>query len=159
MSISRLVNHAHLVWRTERIIAELRLRRLLTSLGLQALAALMMGFALLMIELAAYFALVEVWSAIASAAILGSCNMVIAVLLILLAQRRPASRELVLANEVHQEALAAFTDNIQQAESGAPGSLRAALESAAIPLLLPLIPLLIQRLRKHRGDSSSTEFH
>src|SRR3569833_1173645 len=67
MTISRLVHHAHLVWRTERIIAELRLRRLLASLGLQALAALMMGFALLMIELAAYFALVEVWSAITSA--------------------------------------------------------------------------------------------
>ena len=107
MTISRLVHHAHLVWRTERIIAELRLRRLLASLGLQALAALMMGFALLMIELAAYFALVEVWSAITSAAILGSCNMVIAVLLILFAQRRPASRELFLANEVHQDALTA----------------------------------------------------
>jgi hypothetical protein len=159
MSTSRLIHHAHLVWRSERIIAELCLRRLLRNLGLQALAALMTGFALSLIELAAYFALVEVWSAIASAAILGFCNLVIAALLILLAQRRPASRELVLANEVHQDALNAFTAEIQRAEAEAPASLRAAIESAAIPLLLPLIPLVIQRLRRHRTESPSTEAH
>lgn len=159
MSSSRLVHHAHLVWRTERVIAELRLKRLLGNLGLQALAALMTGFALLLIELAAYFALIQVWSAIGSAAILGLCNLAIAVLLILLAQRRPASRELALANEVHQEALAAFAAEIQQAEAEAPASLRAALESAAIPLLLPLIPLVIQRLRKHRSEHAAGETH
>jgi hypothetical protein len=119
----------------------------------------MAGFALSLIELAAYFALVEVWSAIASAAILGFGNLVIAALLILLAQRRPASRELVLANEVHQDALNALTAEIQRAEAEAPASLRAAIESAAIPLLLPLIPLVIQRLRRHRSESSSTEAH
>ncbi len=157
MSSSRLVQHAHLVWRTERVIAELRLKRLLGSLGLQALAALMTGFALLMLELAAYFALVQVWSAVWSAAILGLCNLAIALLLILLAARRPASRELALANEVHQEALAAFTAEIQQAETEAPASLRAAIESAAIPLLLPLIPLVIQRLRRHKKESAAAE--
>src|SRR5580704_13737684 len=65
------------------------------NLGLQALAVLMTGFPLLLIELAAYFALVQAWSAIASAAIVSLCNLVIAViaaLLILLAQRRSASR-------------------------------------------------------------------
>jgi hypothetical protein len=157
MSASRLVNQAHLVWRTERVIAELRLKRLLGSLGLQALAALMAGFALLLFELAAYFALVQVWSAIWSAAILGLCNLAIALLLILLASRRPASRELSLANEVHQEALAAFTAEIQQAETATPASLRAAIESAAIPLLLPLIPLVIQRLRRHKGESAAAK--
>jgi hypothetical protein len=129
----------------------------LGSLGLQALAALMAGFALLLFELAAYFALVQVWSAIWSAAILGLCNLAIALLLILLASRRPASRELSLANEVHQEALAAFTAEIQQAETATPASLRAAIESAAIPLLLPLIPLVIQRLRRHKGESAAAK--
>ena len=159
MSTSRLVHHAHLVWRTERVISELRLKRLLSNLGLQALAALMTGFALLLIELAAYFALVQIWSAIGSAAILGLCNLVIAAFLILLAQRRPASRELALASEVHQEALTAFTAELQRAEAEAPASLRAAIESAAIPLLLPLIPLVIQRLRKHRSENAAAETH
>ncbi len=44
MSTSRLVHHAQVVWRSERIIAELRLKRLLGNLGLQALAALVLTF-------------------------------------------------------------------------------------------------------------------
>jgi hypothetical protein len=159
MSTSRLVHHAHLVWRSERVIAELRLKRLLGNLGLQALAALAMTFALLSFEIAAYFALVQVWSAIASAAILGLCNLVFAGLLMLLALRRPAGRELTLAKEVHQDALTAFTAEIQQAETAAPASMRTALESAAIPLLLPLIPLVIQRLRRHKAENAAAEPH
>jgi hypothetical protein len=157
MSISRLVQHGHVVWRSERIIAELRFKRLLGSLGLQALAALVLAFALLSFEIAAYFLLVQVWSASGSAAILGLCNLVIALLLILLALRRPASRELALAKEVHQDALTAFTAELEQAEAVAPASLRGALESAAVPLLLPLIPLVIQRLRKNGAEVAASE--
>lgn len=157
MSTSRLIQHAHLVWRTERVIAELRLKRLLGSLGLQALAALMTGFALSLFELAAYFALIQSWSAIASAAILGLCNLVLAGLLLLFAARRPAGGELALANDVHRDALNAFTAEIHQAETEAPASLRTALEGAVIPLLLPLIPLVIQRIRKHKAEHAAGE--
>jgi hypothetical protein len=80
---------------------------------------------------------------------------VIALLLMLLALRRPAGRELALAKEVHQDAVTAFGAELQQAEAAAPASLLGALESAAIPLLLPLIPLMIQRLRKHRNESNA----
>jgi hypothetical protein len=59
MSTSRLIHHAHLVWRTERVIAELRLKQLLGNLGLQAFAMLMARLAMLLFELAAYFALVQ----------------------------------------------------------------------------------------------------
>jgi hypothetical protein len=52
MSTSRLVRHAQVVWRSERIVAELRLKRLLGNLGLQALAALVLTFALLAFEIA-----------------------------------------------------------------------------------------------------------
>jgi hypothetical protein len=159
MSTSRLFHHAHVVWRSERIIAELRLKRLLGNLGLQALAALVLAFALLSFEIAVYFLLIQVWSASGSAAILGVCNLMIALLLMLLALRTPAGRELALAKEVHQDALIAFSAELQQAETAAPASLRAALESAAIPLLLPLIPLVIQRLRKHGAESPATGTH
>jgi hypothetical protein len=157
MSTGRLVRHAHIVWQSERVIAELRLKRLLGNLGLQALAALVLAFALLSFEVAGYFLLVQVWSASASAAILGLCNLVIAVFLMLLAWRRPASHELSLAREVHQDALGAFTAELEQAEAAAPASLRGTLEGAALPLLLPLIPLLIKRLRKYHAEDTPSE--
>lgn len=157
MSTSRLVHHAQVVWRSERIIAELRLKRMLGNLGLQAIAALVLAFALLAFEIAAYFVLVQVWNASESAAVLGCCNLVIASLLVLVAVRRPAGRELALAKEVHQDALTALTAELVQAEAAAPASLRGALESAAVPLLLPLIPLVIKRLRRHTGESAVSE--
>ena len=117
----------------------------------------MLTFALLAFEIAAYFVLVQVWSVTESAAGLGLCNLVIAVILLLIAMRRPASRELALAKEVHQDALTALTAELAQAEAAAPASMRAALESAAIPLLLPLIPLVMQHLRKHKSESAAPE--
>jgi len=157
VSTSRLIHHAHVVWRSERVIAELRLKRLLANLGLRALAALVLAFALLSFEIAAYFVLVQVWSASESAAILGLCNLVLAGLLMVFALRRPSGRELALAREVHQDALTAFTAELAQAEAAAPASLRGALESAVVPLLLPLIPLVIKRLRRHRAEGYASE--
>jgi len=157
MTMRHLAGHARVLWSTERIIAELRLKRLLTNLGLQALAALIMACALLLFELAAYFALVQRWEAIWSAVALGSLNLAIAGAIVLFAVRRPKSRELELAGEIQQQALAAFEADLQRAESEQPASVRSAIEAAAIPALLPLIPLVLERLRKYRTEKAADE--
>ena len=56
MNTDNVVKHLRALWRTDRIIADIRLRQMLTSLGLRAFAALIAAFGLLMLELAAYFA-------------------------------------------------------------------------------------------------------
>jgi hypothetical protein len=155
MTASHLVSHVRVLWRTERIIAELRLKRLLTNLGLQALAAFITACALLSFEIAAYFALVQRWDAIWSGVALGCFNLLIAGAVILVALRRPSSRELEFADEIHQQALTAFEADLQRTENESPTSVRAALESAAIPMLLPLIPLMIERLRKHKTEGAA----
>jgi hypothetical protein len=65
---------------------------------LQAFAALIATFGLLMLELSAYSALVQIWSTIPAAAILGALNFSIAAILFALAARPPARRELELAS-------------------------------------------------------------
>jgi hypothetical protein len=130
---------------------------LLANLGLQAMAALVLAFALLSFEVASYFVLVQVWSASVAAAVLGLCNLVLAFLLMLAASRRPGSRELALAKEVQQDALAALAAEFEHAEAAAPTSVRMALESAVFPLILPLVPLVLQRFRKHRGNDASPD--
>ena len=148
MTTSHLIGHVRVLWCTERLMAELRLKRLLGTLGLQALAALMAACALFLFELASYLALLPIWGATWSAAALGAFNLIIAGVVAFIASRRPTSRELSTASEVHEQALAAFQAELQRAEDNSAASLRATLESAAVPLLLPLIPLLIRRLRK-----------
>jgi hypothetical protein len=67
VNTENVVKHLRALWRTDRIIADIRLRHLLIGLGLRAFAALIAAFGLLMLELSAYFALVQIWSAIAAA--------------------------------------------------------------------------------------------
>ncbi len=85
MNSENVVKNLRALWRTDRIIAELRMRHMLVGLGLRAFAALIAAFGLLMLELAAYFALVQIWSAISAAAILGIVNFVIAAILFVIA--------------------------------------------------------------------------
>jgi hypothetical protein len=71
MTTRHLIGHLRTLWRTERMVAELRLKRLLTNIGLQALAVFIAACALFLFELAAYFALIQRWDAIWSAVALG----------------------------------------------------------------------------------------
>ena len=89
MNSENVVKHLRALWRTDRIIAEIRMRHMLVGLGLRAFAALIAAFGLLMLELSAYFALVHIWSAISAAAILGGVNFAIAALLLAIAARPP----------------------------------------------------------------------
>jgi len=75
VNTENVVKNLHVLWRTDRIITDIRMRHLLIGLGLRAFAALIAAFGLLMLELSAlsaYFALVQIWSAISAAAILGA---------------------------------------------------------------------------------------
>ena len=68
MNTENVVKNLRVLWRTDRIIADIRMRHMLVGLGLRAFAALIAAFGLLMLELSAYFALVQIWSAISAAA-------------------------------------------------------------------------------------------
>ena len=128
MSTENVVKALRALWRTDRIIADIRLKHLLVSLGLRAFAALIAAFGLLMLELAAYFALVQIWSAISAAAVLGLVNFVIAAVLFVLAGRPPSGRELELASEIHGSAV----DTLQIEARAAQAQVRAALERNAM---------------------------
>ena len=85
MNTENIVKNLRVLWRTDRIIADIRMRHMLIGLGLRAFAALIAAFGLLMLELSAYFALVQIWSAIFAAAILGGVNFAIAAILFMIA--------------------------------------------------------------------------
>jgi Putative Actinobacterial Holin-X, holin superfamily III len=141
------VKNLRLLWRTDRIIAEMRLNHMLVGLGLRAFAALIAAFGLLMFELAAYFALVQQLSAIAAALILGAVNLAIALILAFIASRRSLGQELTLANQIHDSAIDALQVEAQAAHSQVNRLLQHPLEGA-LPLIVPLITAVISYLRK-----------
>ena len=147
MNPENIVKNFRVLWRTDRIIAEMRLRHMLVGLSLRAFAALIAAFGLLMFELAAYFALVQVQSAIVAAAVLGAVNFAIALILVFIASRRSLGQELTLANQIHDSAIDALQGEAQAAQAQANRLLHHPLEGL-LPLLVPLITAAISHLRK-----------
>jgi 4-amino-4-deoxy-L-arabinose transferase-like glycosyltransferase len=151
VSTENVVKALRALWRTDRIIADIRLKHLLVSLGLRAFAALIAAFGLLMLELAAYFALVQIWSAISAAAVLGLVNFVIAAVLFVLAGRPPSGRELELASEIHGSAVDTLQIEARAAQAQFSRMINHPLNNALPLLLAPLITIIVRSLKKSRA--------
>ena len=153
MNTENVVKHLRVLWRTDRIIADIRLRHLLIGLGLRAFAALIATFGLLMLELSAYFALVQIWSAIAAAAILGAVNFAIAAVLFVVAGRPPSGRDIELANEIHGASIEALQLEARALQAQVSGAVHHPL-STIVPVLVPLIAIIVKSLRKTESAAS-----
>jgi len=148
VNTKNVVKHLHVLWRTDRIIADIRMRHLLVGLGLRAFAALIATFGLLMLELSGYFALVQIWSAISAAAILGAVNFAVAAMLFAIAGRPPTGRELVLATEIHGSAVDALQLEARALQSQVSGMIHHPLNGVLPLMIVPLITIIIKSLKK-----------
>ena len=155
MNTENVVKHLRALWRTDRIIADIRLRHLLGGLGLRAFAALIAAFGLAMLELAAYFALVQVLNAIYSAVILGVVNFVIAAILFAVAARPPSGRELELASEIHGTSLEGLQLEARALQSEISGMVHHPLNGILPLLIVPLITIIIKSLKKQSAAASA----
>ena len=148
MNTENVVKNLRVLWRTDRMIADLRMRHLLVGLGLRAFAALIAAFGLLMLELSAYFGLVQTWSAISAAAILGVVNFVIAAILFAVAAKPPVGRELELATEIHGSSVDALQLEARALQSQVSGMVHHPLNGILPLLIAPLITIVIKSLKK-----------
>lgn len=155
MNTENIVKNLRVLWRTDRIIADIRMRHMLVGLGLRAFAALIAAFGLLMLELSAYFALVQIWSAILAAAILGAVNFAIAGILFVIAGRPPSGRELELATEIHGSSVDALQLEARAMQSQVSGMIHHPLNGILPLLIVPLITIIIKSLKKPAASSAS----
>lgn len=155
MNTENVVKHLRVLWRTDRIIADIRLRHLLTGLGLRAFAALIAAFGLLMLELSAYFALVQIWSAITAAAVLGAINFTIAGTLFVVAGRSPSGRDIELANEIHGASIEALQLEARALQAQVSGAVHHPL-GTIVPVLVPLIAIIVKGLRKTSQEAAAS---
>jgi hypothetical protein len=151
-----VVKNLRVLWRTDRIIADLRMRHLLVGLGLRAFAAVIAAFGLLMLELSAYFGLVQTWNAISAAAILGVVNFAIAAILFVIAAKPPAGRELEFATEVHGSAIDALQIEARAMQAQFSSMVHHPINSTLPLLLLPLITIIVKSLKKPKSAAPVT---
>lgn len=148
MNSENVIKTLRALWRADRIIAEIRMKHMLIGLGLRTFAALIAAFGLSMVELAAYFALVQIWSAISAAAVLGAINFLIATVLFVFAGRPPSGRELELADEIHASAVDTLQIEARAAQAHFSDMVHHPLNNALPLLLVPLITIIVRGLKK-----------
>jgi membrane protein implicated in regulation of membrane protease activity len=157
VNAENIIKNLRVLWRTDQIIADLHMRHLLLGFGLRAFAALIAAFGLLMLELSAYFFLVQTWTAILAAAILGVVNFAIAAILFAIAARPPRGRELDLATEIHGSSIEALQLEARALQSQVSGAVQHPLNKVLPLLLAPLITVVIKSLKKSKPASATAK--
>ena len=151
MQFDNIVRNLRVLWRTDRILADIQLRHLLASFGLKALAALIAAFGLLMFEVAAYFALIQILNAIVAAALLGAANILISVVILLISARPPSSKQVDLAREVHDSAMQALQANARSMNLQFAELVRHPLQTLLPTLLVQFVLLLTKSTHKDQS--------
>jgi hypothetical protein len=152
MNVENLFRNLRVLWRANRIVAEIQLHRMLVGFASGIFAALFAAFGVLMLELAAYFALVQYWTAIAAAVLLGVVNFVFCGAILLIASRKAKDRgEFETAVALHNSAVEALQAQARSFDATRP--LTSGLESILPSLVVPAIGMLVKSLRQRKGEA------
>jgi hypothetical protein len=104
--MEKLVRNLKLLWRSERMLGEIKLRLAAQKLALSVFAGLGGLFALGMLNLSVFFAIQETLGSSIAALLVGLGNLLLAAGLLLLVQRIDGGREARVVEEVREMALA-----------------------------------------------------
>lgn len=149
-SINALIRHGRVLWRAERLIGEIRLRRILRQSGLFAFAGLIASFGLAMLNVAAYFALAPIWGNALAMLAVGVADLIIAGIFVLIAINPGSNAELELAAELRDHALEGLETEAKATADRVTGIVTGPLSMAggATSLLLSLLTGFLRGRRK-----------
>lgn len=149
-SINALIRHGRVLWRAERLIGEIRLKRILRQSGLVAFAGLIASFGLAMLNVAAYFALAPLWGDARAMLAVGVADLVIAGILVIIAANPGSNAELDLAAELRDHAIEGLETEAKATADRVTGIVTGPLSMAggATSLLLSLLTGFLRGRKK-----------
>ena len=115
--MERLTRSIRLLWRSERILAEQEFRLGARRIQLNALAALVAVFGLVMLSIAVFYALVPYWGQALAALAVGGTDLVLAAALALLARSLEPPASLEMVKEMREMALSEIGEEVALAEA------------------------------------------
>lgn len=153
--MNRISRNLTTLYRTERLIARRQMAVLRQQTGLMLFAGLMTGIAIIMLNVAAFYALSVVLAAHYAALIVALANLVLAILVVSVASRMSAEKELEPATELRDMAIAELEADLEEVASEAReltrnvGRIARDPLGTALPALLgPLISILLKSNKK-----------
>lgn len=152
--MNRISRNISIILRAERAIARRRMALFRTQTGMMIAAGLMVGIAVVMLNVAGFFALNATYSPQSSALIVAAANLVLAGLLALMASRSSIEAELEPVTEVRDLAIqdleAEFDGIAQEASHLANDVRRIARDPIGTVLPAMIGPLIAGAIRKNK---------
>jgi hypothetical protein len=133
--IDDFMHNLHALLRADSIIAEIRLKQVITGSGLGAVALFFIFFAVAMLNVAGFLAIGAYWPKPWAACAVAGVDIFLALLAMLRAANPESARTLQLAKDTRRAALEAM-------ESSMPG------------LLIMLVELLLKRNKKSESQGA-----
>ncbi len=148
--LDTLARNLRILLRADIIIAQLHLQRLMKKSVLFAIAFVIGAFGIVMLGIAGFLALEDLYGRVLAAFIMGGVGVVLALACLWLAGRVRTGDDLKLAQEVHGAALTAVSQNLK--DTGANVTQFASLANNPLQAMLPglamqLFNLVLRRLR------------
>jgi hypothetical protein len=155
MSAENVVRSLRVLWRADRIIAEIQLRRMAIGLVARIFAGLFAAFGLLLLEFASYIALVQITTAIVAAVTLAVFNFLLAGAILLIARiGAGGGREHDMAMALHSSAVETLQSQVRAFD--APRASHG-LETILPALIVPAIGLVVRMLRKKSSETGGPQ--
>ena len=162
--MSRISRNIQIIFRAEKLIARRQMATAGRKAGFIGVAALMGGTALVFLNIAGYLALAASMAPALAALIVAGVNLVLAGLLVALAGNQNAESEIAAVSEVRDMAMADLEGEMQEATDEARDLVRNVRKIARDPfsafglnMLLPLIGLLLENLRRKSAEKGKQE--
>jgi hypothetical protein len=128
--------------------------RVLAKAALRATAFCISVFGLVMIGIAVFFTLQDLWGATWAAAVVGLGSLVFSGLLVVFSSYRRPRNDLQIAYDMHKLALDSLVEEARLAGrdvTNVRGLLRTATEGTLIGAIIPLASLLLRYLKRSDG--------
>ena len=158
MRLDSTVRNLRVMLRANTIIAGIHGRLLAARSSLGAFAGLIGAFGLLMLGVAAFFALERLWGPVWAAAAVGGFNILLALIIAIVAAGLRPGRELAIATEVRDAAVETITADLRSVEADLATlthALRHPFDSTLIAgHATPLVSLLIKSVEKGEDEAA-----
>ena len=115
--MEHLIRSLNVFWRSERLLADYQLKQATQRIQLNALAALVAVFGLVMLSIAAFFAIVPYWGHALAALTVGGADLMLAMVLILYARSLRPTPEVEMVREVRNMAVSDIEEEIALVEA------------------------------------------
>jgi len=160
MRVDNMIQSLRVLAKADAMIAEAAFKTRLSQLALRGMALGIAVFGLVMIGVAIFFALQDIWGTIRAAVAVGLGSLVFAGLIVAFSSYRRPGRELQLAQDMHKMALESLVEEARLAGSdlaGIRGLVRSAAQGTLLGTIAPIVRLLLRVLNRSGAATPSPE--